>query len=475
MRRATFIVILSVLGPVAALAGDRPPNIVLIMADDLGYGEPGCYGQQKIKTPHIDRLAREGMRFVNYYAGSPVCAPSRCVLLTGLHGGHAYIRDNREIPADVAPEGQPPLADSQITIAELLKQQGYATACVGKWGLGYPGSEGDPLRQGFDHFFGYNCQRQAHNFYPEHLWRDSEKVVLEGNTRGLTGRHYAPDLINEAALQFIRANRDRPFFLYYAEILPHLALQVPDDSLLQYSGQWDETPYDGRGESYLPHPTPRAAYAAMVTRLDLYVGRIMSLLDELGLSNNTLVLFTSDNGPTHLNRQVDVAFFDSAGGLRGLKGSVYEGGLRVPMIARWTGRIAPGATSDHLAAHYDVLATLAQVAASAPAVHTDGISFLPVLLGKRSEQQQHEFMFWDFPGYGGQIAVRLGDWKAVRQKVRARPQSAWELYNLATDPSEQHDLAGQHPQVIAEVDAIVARERVEPQMESFRFGHYEAQ
>src|SRR5215510_1239735 len=263
------------------------PNIILILADDLGWGDLGSYGQTKIKTPHLDRLAAEGIRFTQFYSGSPVCAPSRCVLMTGKHGGHAYIRDNRE----AKPEGQQPIPASEVTIAELLKSRGYATGAFGKWGLGFVGTEGDPNKQGFDLFYGYNCQREAHNFYPDHLWRNEQKVVLEGNNRGLTGKHYSHDLIEAEALQFIRDHRARPFFLYVPFTIPHLALQVPEDSLSEYVGKWDDPPYDG-SRGYLPHPHPRAAYAAMVTRMDRSVGRILALVKELGLDDNTLVIFT---------------------------------------------------------------------------------------------------------------------------------------------------------------------------------------
>jgi arylsulfatase A len=267
------------------------PNIILILADDLGWGDLGSYGQTKIKTPHLDRLAAEGMRFTQFYSGSPVCAPSRCTLMTGKHGGHAYIRNNRE----TQPEGQWPIPASEVTIAELLKSRGYATGAFGKWGLGFVGTEGDPNKQGFDLFYGYNCQREAHNFYPDHLWRNSERVELEGNTRGLTGKHYSHDLIEAEALRFIRDNKDRPFFAYVPFTIPHLALQVPEDSLAEYVGKLDDQPYNGKN-GYLPHPTPRAAYAAMITRMDRSVGRMMALLRELELDASTLVIFSSDNG-----------------------------------------------------------------------------------------------------------------------------------------------------------------------------------
>jgi arylsulfatase A len=438
----------------------RSPNIIFILADDLGYGDVGAYGQTKIRTPNIDRLAAEGIKFTDFYAGSPVCAPSRCVLMTGKHGGHAYIRDNREFK----PEGQEPIPAAEITIAELLKSKGYATGGFGKWGLGYPGSEGDPNKQGFDLFYGYNCQREAHNFYPDHLWRNQHKVVLEGNNRGLTGKHYSHDLIEAEALQFIKNNKDKPFFLYAPFTIPHLALQVPDDSLAEYVGKWDDPAYHGK-EGYLPHPTPRAAYAAMVTRMDRTIGRMMSLVKDLSLDHDTIVIFSSDNGgafgkvtkdfdflPGRMGG-TDYIFFQSTAKFRAFKGSIYEGGIRTPFIARWPGKIKAGTVSNLPAAFYDVLPTLCEIANIKPPTNSDGISLVPTLLGK-GKQRKHEFLFWDFNGYGGQQAVRLGDWKGLRRNLH-RGNTRLELYNLAKDIGEQHDVAAQHPEIVKRIEAIL--------------------
>ena len=314
--------------PQAPLIGAEPgdvsrPNIVLIMADDLGYAELGCYGQQKIKTPHIDAMAAEGIRFTQHYTSAPVCAPARCCLMTGRHAGHALVRDNAERhPADYlfgdTFGGQYPLPAGTVTMASLLKQAGYVTGAFGKWGLGGVGTSGDPLNQGFDRFFGYNCQRHAHNLYPTYLVDDRRQRMLPGNTAGVTGETYAPQQVADEMLAFVRANRERPFFVYYPTVIPHLALQVPEAELAAYRGQWPETPYTG--QSYQPHPTPRAAYAAMISFFDKQVGRLFSLLKELDLDNRTIVLLTSDNGTTHLAEQVDAAFFQSVGPLRGLKG-----------------------------------------------------------------------------------------------------------------------------------------------------------
>jgi arylsulfatase A len=428
----------------------RPPNILLLVADDLGYADLGSYGQKRIRTPNLDRLAAEGLRFTNFYSGSPVCAPSRYVLMTGLHGGHAYIRDNRE----VTPEGQWPIPDSTVTIAELLRARGYATGAFGKWGLGYVGSEGDPNRQGFDLFYGYNCQREAHNFYPTHLWRNEQKIPLQGNNRGLTGRQYSHDLIESEALRFIRDNQERPFFLYVPFTIPHLALQVPEDSLAEYRGKWDDPPYDGTN-GYLPHPHPRAAYAAMVTRMDRSVGRLLEALRESGLDRQTIVLFTSDNGPTYDRLGgSDSAFFESAGIFRGLKGSVYEGGIRVPLIARWPGRIEPGRISDLPAAFYDLLPTLVELGGGRNDHPVDGISLVPTLTG-RGLQTRHQFLFWDFNGYGGQQAVRYGRWKGVRRDI-LKGNRQIELYDLVRDPREQHNLAGTNPGIVRQIEKIMA-------------------
>jgi len=448
----------------------RKPNIVLIMADDLGWKELGCYGQEKIKTPHIDRLAAEGMKFIQYYAGSAVCAPSRCNLMTGRHGGHAYIRNNGEIQGDNPDRfgGQTPIPADMPTIAKTLKRQGYATGCFGKWGLGGQGTSGDPLRQGFDRFYGYNCQRHAHNLYPKYL-EDNEGIQeLEGNNREQTGKQYAPQLIADRALDFVRQNKDNPFFLYYPTVIPHLALQAPEEELAQYKGQFPETPYNGK--SYQPHDTPKACYAAMISFLDKQVGRLMALLKELGLDENTVALFTSDNGTTHLKEQVDYEFFDSVGPLRGLKGELYEGGIRAPLIARWPGKVAPGTTSDHIAAHYDLPATLAAIANTTFDPDADGVSILPTLLGQK--QEEHEFLLWDFAGYGGQIAVRMGGWKGIKTNLQKNPDAPLELYNLKEDIGEQHNVADKYPDIVEKIENIIRRERTVPEVESFRFGEY---
>lgn len=454
---------------VSSFAQDsQKPNVIYIMADDLGYAELGAYGQSKIRTPNLDRFAAEGMRFTQHYTSAPVCAPARCSLMTGRHGGHAYVRNNFEIGEWDSFQGQLPLKDELVTIAEVLKADGYATGAFGKWGLGNVDSEGDPLNQGFDRFFGYNCQRHAHNLFPRYLIDDREKRVLEGNDRGLSGKQYGPQVIADELLKFIREHRDKPFFAYYPTIIPHLALQVPDAELSAYEGEWEETPYNGK--SYLPHPKPRAAYASMISFMDRQIGRVMDLLKELGLDENTIVFFTSDNGTTMLKDQVDYEFFDSVGGLRGLKGEVYEGGIRVPLLVRWPGKIDPGTVSDHPSAHYDAMATIAEVTGAKLSTEHDGISYLPTLLGK--EQKAHDYLVWDFGGYGGQIAIRQGPWKALKRNLVKNPDAPLELYHLEYDRAEANDVAAENAEKARELERLLIEARREPEIEKFRFGKY---
>jgi arylsulfatase len=434
----------------------RKPNIILFVADDLGYRETGCYGQQHIRTPHINNLAKDGMRFIQHYSGSPVCAPSRCVLLTGKHTGHAQIRDNRE----VEPEGQQPISRYTVTLSKILKQLGYTTAIIGKWGLGYPGSEGEPNKQGFDHFFGYNCQRHAHNYYPTYLWRNHERITIEGNQGKESGKQYSPDLMEKEAMEFIKTSQDKPFFLFYATTVPHLALQVPEDSLNEYKNQWEETPYDGK-KGYLPQKYPRAAYAAMVTRMDRTVGRFVNLIKKLKLDDDTIILFTSDNGSTYEIGGYDEKFFKGTGDFRGAKGSVYEGGIRIPMIVRWPGRIPAGTTTDHIAAFQDILPTLLEMidAEGSTPKSIDGVSYAPTLL-KIGKQKEHEYIYMEFSSYGGQQMVRFADWKGVRQNLTKNPNAPIELYNLANDISEQKNIAGQYPEIVSKMQEIMKKEHV---------------
>ena len=435
-------------------------NIVYILADDLGYAELGCYGQKKIKTPNIDKLAAEGMRFTQHYSGNPVCAPSRCALMTGLHTGHTQVRGNKQVGGKEGwvlgstIGGQWPIKADTVTVAKILKNVGYTTGAFGKWGLGIVDSTGNPNKQGFDHFYGYICQRQAHTFYPNHLWRDGKVEWIEANKDGKE-QVYSHDLIAEEALKFIKANKDRPFFLYVPFTIPHMALQVPEDSLAEYSGKWPDPPYNG-DKGYFPHPNPRACYAAMVMRMDRDVGRIMSLLKKLGLDDNTLVIFTSDNGPT-FNGGSDSAFFESAKPLRGLKGSVYEGGIRVPFIARWPGRIKAGSTSNHISAFWDFLPSCCELIGEDPPPDIDGISMLPTLFGREQEQRKHEYLYWELRG---QQAVRMGKWKALR----LRPGRKIELYDLDSDIAESKNLADENPEIVAKAAEIFRTGRTESEV-----------
>ena len=417
---------------VAVQKNTKNPNIIFIYADDLGYGDIGCYGQKYIKTPYIDQMAKEGIRFTQIYTGAPVSAPARCCLITGRNAMHSYIRDNFEIKAESeSDKGQMPIPENIPTLPKLLKQAGYTTALIGKWGLGSMSSTGAPDKQGFDFFYGYNDQNHAHNHYPSFLWRNNTMEPLRNNVtiparfdgknpndlseyRKYLGTDYSLDLMAEEAMKFIRENKSRPFFIDLSVVVPHKALQVPEESLKMYEGLFDEKPYLG-GAGYLPHARPLSAYAAMVTRMDQKVGMIFQILKELGLDENTIVIFAGDNGPAG-GGGLDAKFFDSSGGLRGSKSQLYEGGIREPFVVRWPGKIKPGTETDHIGAQYDLMATLADITKQ-ELKNTDGISFLPTLLGKSKKQKQHEYLYWEFPGGGGQIAIRTGDWKGIRRNV----------------------------------------------------------
>ena len=435
-----------------------PPNIVLIVADDLGYADIGCFGQQHFNTPNIDRLALDGMRFTQHYAGAPVCAPARACLMTGFHTGHAYIRGNRE----VQPEGQFPLNAAALTVAEQLKNAGYVTGAFGKWGLGYPGSEGDPNQQGFDEFFGYNCQRMAHNYYPYFLWHNQQHIRLVNNAGPETGT-YAPEIIHQKALSFLEQQKDTTFFLFYPTTIPHAELAAPERYMQAFRGKFPpETPYEGVDEgefyklgAYGSQAEPHAAFAAMVSLLDEQVGQIRQKLKDLGIADNTLILFTSDNGP-HREGGADPDYFDSNGPLRGYKRDVYEGGIRVPLIACWPGTIPRGSSSDLQSAFWDYFPTLTEIAGLPAVPGIDGISFLPSLLG--GEQDQPDFLYWEFHEQGGKQAVRMGKWKGVRLGVNENPSAPMELYDLETDPGEEHNLADSNPDIIRTMDSVLLYE-----------------
>lgn len=430
----------------------RSPNIIFLLADDLGYGDLSVFGQTQFETPNIDRLANESLKFTQMYSGSTVCAPSRCALISGLHTGHSYIRGNKE----VQPEGQYPIPDTLYTIFEFLKDHGYATGVFGKWGLGFPGSEGDPLNQGVDRFYGFNCQRIGHNYYPYYLWDDNAKDWLPGN-EGQMEEEYAPKLIQKEALQFIRDNKDQPFFLFKPTIIPHAELKAPADIMRKYIGKYEEIPYSGvdSGKSYKDggygsQESPRAAFAAMVEILDNHVGEIIDLLDSLGLRENTVFIFSSDNGP-HLEGGADPEFFNSNSIFRGYKRDMYEGGIRVPTFVNWPGRIEPGST-EQLSAFWDIYPTIVElVGEDAPPYSMDGISLLPTWTGNSEAQVHHDVLYWEFHELGGRMALRKGDYKLVRYNIFDKDKERVELYDISKDPSEKDDLSLSMPAKVKEL------------------------
>jgi arylsulfatase A-like enzyme len=475
LKALLFMAFLNCQGPKQEVpTTDKLPNIIYMMADDLGYRELGSYGQKLIRTPQLDKLAEEGVRFTQFYAGSTVCAPSRCTLLTGKHTGHSFVRDNYELGdfTDENEGGQLPLPEGSFTMATMLKQKGYQTGVIGKWGLGGPGSTGVPNKQGFDYFYGYLCQKQAHNYYPTHLWENNQWDSLgneffmphqqfEGDPDNpkdyekYQGQEYAQQAMTRKTIEFIEQNQHQPFFLYLPFTIPHLALQVPDEALAIYKNQFPETPYLG-DKSYLPHQYPRAAYAAMITYMDQQIGLVLEKLDELNLTDNTLVIFTSDNGTTFDIGGVDRKFFNSLGELRGHKTNLYEGGIRVPFIARWPNKIPAGAVSHHLCANWDIVPTVAELLAIETPKDLDGISILPSLLGK-GDQPQHEFLYWEYHSRGGSQAVRLNKWKAIRSNVGTNNPGSIELYDLESDLAESQDLSEQFPEIVAQVRSIMQR------------------
>jgi arylsulfatase A len=405
-----IIIVLSFLtGKSSAQGSGKRPNIILILADDLGYGDVGCYGQEKIETPNIDKLAKQGVRFTQFYSGSTVCAPARCSFMTGLHTGHTVIRGN----ITVKPEGQMPLPDSVITIAMLLQQSGYATAAFGKWSLGFITTSGDPQKKGFDEFYGYNCQSLAHNYYPDHLWHNHERIDLAGNLKYDSA--YSADLIHQQAMQFLKTGHDKPFFLYLPYTLPHADVIAPHDSIYNYyvkkfNEQPVSMPKTTDNEQHHFDPYPHAAFAAMVSRLDKYVGEIVNTVKQKGIEENTLIIFTSDNGP-HKENGGDPVFFNSNGGLKGIKRDLYEGGIRVPFIVYQKQMTKPGTVNITPFALYDLYPTFLEQATMPVSKNIDGISILPALSGRK--QKQHDWFYWELHEAGGKQAARMGDWKAV--------------------------------------------------------------
>jgi arylsulfatase A-like enzyme len=426
-------------------AADAKPNVVFVLADDLGYGDLGCYGQKLIQTPNIDRLASQGMRFTQFYAGSTVCAPSRCVLMTGKHTGHAWVRGN----AGVGNAAAQTLRDEDKTIAEVFKDAGYATAMFGKWGLGEIGSTGHPNKQGFDQFFGYLSQHHAHNYYTSFLIRNNERVSLRnvpaqedketGAGWAKEKLDYSHDLIFEEALQWLAKNRTQPFFLYLPFTVPHA-----NNEATRGTGNGQEVPDYGIYADK-DWPKPDQGQAAMITRMDRDIGRLLARLKEYGLDEKTLVLFSSDNGP-HKEGNNRPDFFKASGPLRGIKRELFDGGIRVPFIARWPGQIQPGALSDHVGYFGDLFATVCGLTGQPMPSGLDSITFLPTLLGKASEQKRHDYLYWEFYEQGSRQAVRFDDWKAIRQPMQTGPI---QLYDLGKDLGETNNVAGAHPDLIA--------------------------
>lgn len=467
----------------SSLFAQEKPNIIYIYADDLGYGELGSYGQKKIKTPHLDKLAESGMRFTDHYTSAPVCAAARCMLMTGRHSGNAYIRGNYELGgfSDETEGGQMPLSEGTFTIAHLMKQAGYVTGAIGKWGLGMHYTTGGPNKQGFDYFYGVLDQKQAHNYYPTHLWENDKWDTLHnqgiqshasipvGSPDSLfdkfIGKDYVLDKMGDKTIDFLKKNKQKPFFLYLPYVSPHAALQAPKEAVNEYKDLFDDKPYYGQN-GYTPSKYPRATYAAMITYLDKQVGRVMATLKELGLDKNTIIMFSSDNGATFDVGGVDTKYFNSVGGLRGRKQDLYEGGIREPFIVNWPGKIKAGSISKHVSVQYDLMATLAEIINVKPPKN-DGMSFLPELLGK--PQQEHKYLYFEFPEKSGQVAVRMGKWKGVRSNLKNNPNAPWEIYDLEKDIAETTDVSAQHPELIKQFTDIQNREHHCPHIRSWEF------
>jgi arylsulfatase A-like enzyme len=446
----------------------KKPNIIFILADDLGFGDISCQGQTKFQTPNIDQLAAEGMTFTQHYAGSTVCSPSRSVLLTGQHTGHTPIRGNKRDD-----KGNWPIDGEAITIAEILKENGYVTGAFGKWGLGWPGSEGDPNNQGFDKFFGYNDQTLAHNYYPAFLNDNQDTVWLEDNF-GTGEGTYAPIPIHEQALKFMEDNKDKPFFMYYPSVIPHAELFAPEEYMEKYRGKFlPKKNYTGHDEGsprykiggYGSQPESHAAFAAMVDLLDDQVGDIMDKLKELGIDDNTIVIFSSDNGP-HMEGGADPDYFDSNGPYKGYKRDLYEGGIRVPMLVRWPAKVKAGSKTEHISAFWDFLPTVTELIGAEIPEDIDGISYVPALLGKEG-QKQHEYLYWEFNEKGGRKAVRKGDWVLIRYNMFTPDETTTELYNTAKDPGQDTNLADEHPELVEELLEVMNTTRT--YSEDFKF------
>jgi len=505
MNKTGIICGVSLLSPLVVFCKEKQklpehPNIIYILADDLGYGDLGCYKQVKIETPNIDRLAANGILFTQYYNGSPVSAPSRCITLTGLHSGHAYIRGNDEMRqrgdvrnhaamlADSTLEGQRPMPAGTVTFPLLLQKAGYTTGCVGKWGLGYPGSESTPNKMGYDFFYGYNCQRQAHTYYPPFLYRNERREYLpnkllppgtlldEGadpydikSYAKYTQKAYSPDVMYNEIIKFVESSKDKPFFLAWTTTIPHVELQAPERWVNYYVKKFGpEKPYLGE-DGYFPCRYPHATYAAMVSCLDEQVGGLIAKLKELGIYDNTVIFFTSDNGPIS-DAGSDAMWFQSAQPFKSdslwVKGSLREGGIRAPMIVDWKGKIKPDTKSDHICAAWDVMATVCELAGIEP-TKNDGISFVPALFGKKTKD--HEYLYWEFPEQGGQKAIRMGKWMGLIQNIRKEGEANMMLFDLETDIRGENNVASQHPDIIKTMRADMDAAHTKPEVRTFVF------
>lgn len=504
MKKINIFIGLSALALNAnAQSGTSRPNVIYILMDDLGFGDIGCCGQQKIETPHIDQLRNNGMLFTQHYSGSPVSAPARCVLMTGLHSGHTQIRANDEMAYRGAVnshdsmfvhkelEGQYPLKANTMTIGRMMQNAGYTTGCYGKWGLGNPGSEGTPNKQGFDRFYGYNCQRQAHTYYPPFLYKNEDRVYLSNQVRDphttkldkgadpydkasyakYTQKEYANDLIFDELLDFVEQNREKPFFLMWTTPLPHVSLQAPDKWVEYYVKKFgDEKPYTGTA-GYMPCRYPHATYAAMISYFDEQIGKLIEKLKNDNLYENTIIVFTSDNGPT-FNGGSDSPWFNSGGPFKSEYGwgkcFLHEGGIRVPAIFTWPGKIKKGTESNHICSFQDMMPTLADIARiSCP--QTDGISILPTLLGNEKKQKEHKYLYWEYPDPKiGLKAIRMGKWKGIITDIR-KGNTQMQLFDLDNDLRELHDVATQHPDIIKKFEQLMKESHTEPENPKFRF------
>ncbi len=490
--------------PVGTMFAQQPktprPNVVFILMDDLGYGDVQCYGQQKIETPNIDFLRQQGMKFTQFYSGSPVSAPARCVLMTGLHTGHSQIRGNDEIASRGATqdydsmyvhkelEGQYPLKAGTFTLGKLMQKAGYITGCFGKWGLGYPGSEGTPGKQGFNQFYGYNCQRQAHTYYPAFLYDNDERVYLQNKVmdphKGVLGKDedpndeanyarfqqkdYANDFIFDALMKFVDKNEHNPFFVMWTTPLPHVSLQAPERWVKYYVKKFgDEKPSIKNG--YLPCRYPHATYAAMISYFDEQIGKLVAKLKADGVYDNTLFVFTSDNGPT-FNGGSDSPWFNSGGIFKSEYGwgkcFVHEGGIRVPTIMSWKGHIKAGSESSHIGSFQDFMPTFAALT-GVKCPPTDGLNFMPTLLGQKNKQKEHEYLYWEFNEIKGAKAVRMGKWKGILDDIKAG-NTTMQLFDLDKDIKELHDVAAEHPDIVKKMQVIMKKESVEPENKKFK-------